>query len=116
MGVLLMYENIFGIVAIGFMATLLFFGIIEQIRHFKFIRYVQEKYPELAKELGFPNDGWFNGFKYQKAIYKREFSVDDPVFWQYLGKARKFHSISIWLILLPVFVFLILMVICLLKK
>lgn len=37
---------------------------------YKYVKYVRKKYPEKTKDLGFPPDGWFNGFRFLRGLSK----------------------------------------------
>jgi len=64
-------------------------------------RYLWKNYPEKAIDFGCPLDGWFNGFKFGRALCKTH-DIDDTEFILLKDKARKAQTLSI-LALLPSF-------------
>jgi len=75
---------------------------------YKLMRYLQNNYPEKAREFGCPLDGWFNGFKFSNALCKKHDIDKDPEFLLLKTKARNTQTLAILLLLLPFSLFLIL--------
>ena len=76
----------------------------------KLMHYLQNNYPEKAREFGCPKGGWYNGFKFCNALCKKH-DISDPYFLSLKTKAKNTQTLTILLLLLPFSIFLILILI-----
>ncbi len=74
---------------------------------YKLAQYLQNNYPEKAREFGCPPDGWYNGFKFTNALYKKH-DISDPCFLSLQTKTKNTLILAILLLFLPFSLFLIL--------
>jgi len=76
---------------------------------FKLMRYLQNNYPQKAREFGCPKGGWYNGFKFNQAL-RKEHNISDPHFIRLKNQAKNIQTwmIVAFLLLLAFFLILIL--------
>ena len=69
------------------MAVLLIFIIVASCSGYRLTFYIRKHHPEKAKNFGCPQGGWFNSFKFNRALYK-QCDIEDPEFTRLKNRAR----------------------------